>query len=93
MKISDSYKVAINNAFRRCIFYSREKENVLNILHTLVHGSSNVTIIPPIQGLELEKIDDTHDKATFIFDDYTFVGIITWKLSSNGKNIVFIKIE
>lgn len=93
MKVSDSYKTAINRAFRHCVFLRRSKDVVLNTLQTKVYGSDNVRIIPPIQGFDLEKIDETHDRVTFEFEDYSFEGIITWKLCANGLNAVFLKIE
>jgi hypothetical protein len=61
MKISDSYKIVINNAFRHCVFLKRDEGAVLRTLLTKVHGSANVSIIPPIQGLKMVKIDETHD--------------------------------
>ena len=93
MKISDSYKIAINNAFRHSVFLKRDEDVVLRTLRTKVHGSANVSIIPPIQGFKMVKIDETHDRVAFEFEDYSFEGIITWKLCANGLNAVFIKIE
>ena len=93
MKISDSYKIAINRAFVHTIFLKRDNDVVLKTLNTLVHGSDNLSIIPPIQDVKVETIDDGHDKVTFYFDDYSFEGIITWKKSKNNLNYVFIKIE
>lgn len=93
MTIKNAFKQAIKNAFIHSIFLKRDKETILNTLNTKVHGSNNVSIMPHIPSIEVEKVDDTHDKVTFIYDDYSFVGIITWKPCANGMNFVFINIE
>lgn len=93
MSIAEAFKQTIKNAFIHSIFLKRDKEFIIKTLNTKVHGSNNVSIIPPIQKVEVEKIDDTHDKVTFIYDDYTFVGVITWKPCANGMNFVFMNIE
>jgi hypothetical protein len=93
MSIAEAFKQAIKNAFIHSIFLKRDKEFILKALNTKVHGSNNVNIVPPIQSIEVERIDDTHDKVTFGYDDYAFVGVITWKHCANGINFVFMNIE
>ena len=93
MSIAEAFKQTIKNAFIHSIFLKRDKETILKTLNTKVHGSANVGIMPPIPSIEVEKVDDTHDKVTFSYDDYTFVGVITWKPCSNGMNFVFMNIE
>lgn len=93
MTIKNAFKQAIKNAFIHSIFLKRDKETILNTLNTKVHGSNNVSIMPHIPSIEVERVDDTHDKVTFIYDDYSFVGIITWKPCANGMNFVFLNIE
>lgn len=93
MTIAEAFKQTIKNAFIHSIFLERDKESILKTISTKVHGSANVSIIPPIQDIEVEKIDDTHDKVTFNYDDYTFVGVITWKPCVNGMNFVFMNFE
>lgn len=93
MSIAEAFKQAIKNAFFHSVFLKRDKEFILKTLNTKIHGSANVSIMPPISSIEVERVDDTHDKVTFIYDDYTFVGIITWKPCANGMNFVFINIE
>lgn len=93
MTIADSFKDAINNAFAGTIFVNRNSELILNVLNTKVHGSNNVSIIPPIPYLEVNKLDDTHDKVWIKFDDYSFEGIIHWRPCTNKKHYVFICIE
>jgi hypothetical protein len=93
MTIEDSFKTAINNAFVNTIFVNRNSELILNILSTKVYGSNNISIVPPIPYLEVNKLDDTHDKVWIKFDDYSFEGIIHWKPCANKQNYVFIRIE
>lgn len=93
MSIAEAFKQAIKNAFIHSVFLKRDKEFILKTLSTKIHGSVNVSIMPPISSIEVERVDDTHDKVTFIYNDYTFVGIITWKPCANGMNFVFINIE
>lgn len=93
MSIAEAFKQAIKNAFIHSIFLKRDKESILKTLSTKVHGSANVSIVPPIPSIEVERVDDTHDKVTFNYDDYTFVGVITWKPCVNGMNFVFMNIE
>ena len=93
MLISEAFKQAIKNAFIYSIFLKRDKESILKTLNKKVHGSDSISIVPPIPSIEVEKVDDTHDKVTFAYDDYTFVGVITWKPCANGTNFVFLNIE
>ena len=93
MSIAEAFKQSINNAFIHTIFLYLDKWSILKTFNVKVHGSANVTIIPPIQNIKIERIDETHDKVTFIYDDYTFVGVITWKPCVNGMNFVFMNIE
>lgn len=93
MSIAESYKCSINNSFRNVVFMKRDEDVVLKTLCAKAHGSETITIIPPIQGFKLEKMDETHDRASFGFDDYSFVGTITWRPCADGVNVVFVKIE
>lgn len=92
MTIGDSFKAAINNAFVYTIFRGRKSEVILKTLKTKIHGA-NTCILPPMQGFKVERIDETHDKVTFAFDDYHFDGIITWKPCADQINFVFVGIE
>ena len=93
MSIAEAFKQAIKDAFMHSIFLKRDKEFIIKTLSAKAYRSNNVSLIPPIQKVEIEKIDDTHDKVTFDYDDYTFVGVITWKPCANGMNFVFMNIE
>jgi len=93
MSIAEAFKQAIKNAFIHSIFLERDKEFIIKTLNTKVYGSNSVSMIPPIQKVEVEKIDDTHDKVTFGYDDYAFACVITWKPCANGMNFVFMNIE
>jgi hypothetical protein len=89
MNIGESYKISINKVFKNTIFKGRGHKDILETLATKVHGSDNVTIIPPFQFLKVEAVDDTHDSVSIIFDDYSIDGIITWIPIPNG--FVFVK--
>ena len=93
MSIAEAFKQTIKNVFIHSIFLKRDKEFILKTLNTKVHGSNNINIVPPIPSIEVERVDDTHDKVTFGYDDYAFVGVITWKPCANGINFVFMNIE
>ena len=93
MSIAEAFKQAIKNAFIHSIFLKRDKEFILKTLRAKVHGSANVSIVPPIPSIEVERVDDTHDKVTFGYDDYAFDCVITWKPCTNGVNFVFMDIE
>lgn len=92
MKISQSFKQAINNAFVYVVFVSRDADTILKMFESNIHGS-NFKFLPPIDNVIVESIDDTHDKLTLIYDDYSVEGVVTWKPSANGINYVFVKYE
>ena len=87
MKISDSYKLVVNNIFRHTIFDSHDKKEILKNLQLNVRGSSNVTFIPPCNRIEVESIDQTHDKVAFQFDDCEVDGIVEWLPKEDGKYV------
>ena len=91
MTIAERDIKQINKAFEYTVFQSRDHDYMLRTLRTKVHGSANVSIIGEIQGFKVETIDETHDKVTFSYDDYTFECVITWQRTNGG--FVFIKCE
>ena len=91
MKISESIKRAINNAFVNTIFPNREEKAIHSTLKTKVHGSDNVGIIPTIPNIKVETIDETHDKLTLIYEDYRIEGVVTWRPTKSSY--VFVKYE
>ena len=91
MKISDSFKVAINNTFKHTVFWKRDEETFLKTFNIKVKGSDNMAMLPPIDNVGIEKIDETHDKLTLIYDDYNVDGIVTWRIV-NGHS-VFVNFE
>ena len=93
MTIVDSFKESINNAFKFTTFWARDKVTIKTTLNKTARHSDNVSLVPKIERLEVERIDDAHDKLTIIYDDVSFSGVITWKPSSNGRNFVFLGIE
>lgn len=94
MTIGESLKNAISNAFKDTIFRERTASHISQTFATKVSGSDNVTILPFIPNITIEKVDDTHDKVNLCFSDMVVEGVITWKPSSvRSGNFVFIKIE
>lgn len=87
MKISDSYKMVINNIFRHTIFDDHSEKTILKILQLNVRGSSNVTFIPPCNRIEVQNIDQTHDRLVFHFDDYQVDGVVEWLPKEDGKHV------
>lgn len=94
MTISNSVKASINKAFVGIVFFGRDVETLLKTFNTKVRGSDNVSIILPIDRLEVETIDETHDKVVIIYDDYKVEGVITWRPTTrNIKGYVFVRYE
>ena len=93
MKIGESIKKSINNAFIYTVFFKKDEKSILKTLRTKAHGG-NLEVIPPIptDGFSIEIIDKTHYKMTITYDDYVVSGVITWKINENG-NSVFMKYE
>lgn len=92
--IGQNYKEAINNDFKHSVI-KRDAESILNALNIGVKGSDNVTILPKVEKVELEKIDDLHDKLSLFWADYKTEGVVTWKLSDSKmvNAMVFCGIE
>lgn len=88
MTIGESFKEKIKSAFIHTTIRERSYDCVLKTIKGTAYGSDTFSILPPIQGFKMEKIDDTHDKLIFRYDDYTFEVFVSWKLYPNG-NAVF----
>lgn len=93
MTIGDSVKKVINNAFVNTIFMERTPKALHEAFSKNVDGSNNISILPSINNMYLEYIDENHDKVAFLYDDYVFDGIITWRKSTNNLNYVFQSIK
>ena len=94
MTIGQSIKIAINAAFVNTTFRGRDAITIRNTLNTKVHGSDNMLVIMPVPDVKVEKLDDTHDKITLIYDDVQIEGVITWIASKlMGNCFVFVKLE
>ena len=90
-KIGDSFKEAINNAFKFTRFYKRDKQTMLDTLKTKNRGSDTMSILPPIYEIAYEFLDETHDRLVLLYEDYKVDGVVTW-VPSNG-NYRFISFE
>ena len=88
MTIGESFKTAINNAFRYTLFKKRDIDYFYDMFSTNIHGT-NFTLIPPISKIKVKKIDEEHDELNLCYDDITISGVITWK-KSNDDGFIFI---
>ena len=88
MTLVQAFKKQIEDIFLYTIFYGRDAESIKERLNTKARVSK-ASFIPKVESLLVNKIDETHDKLTFIYDDISFDVVITWKKSSSG----FVLIE
>ena len=94
MTIGQSIKIAINSAFVYATFKGRDANTIRNTLNTKVHGSDNILVMIPVYEVKTEKLDDTHDKITLIYEDAQIEGVATWRASKTMENrFVLIKFE
>ena len=89
MKLSDSIKQQVNTTFKHNKFIGRDPKTMLAILNISVKNSDNMHVMPKVQDVQVEVIDDLHDKLSLLWDDYKVEGTITWKQSQDGKNFIF----
>lgn len=89
-----SFKNSINCNFK-CTLMVRTPEGVMKTLNRPIKGSDNMSIIPKVSGVELDRIDDSHDRLRLRWEDYTVEGVAEWKPSSNKleKAMVFVGIQ
>ena len=90
MKLSDNIKELVNVTFANSRFIGRDPKTMLAILNIKVKDSNNMHIMPKVQDVQVETIDDLHDKLSLLWDDYKVEGIVSWKQSDNNKNFVFV---
>ena len=92
--IGDNYKKAINSNFLHNLI-ERSADGIANALNINVRGSENMSALPNVEGVKLEKIDEIHDKLTLLWADYKVEGVVSWKPSANKlqKSMVFYGIE
>jgi len=83
MTIAQAFKKQIEDIFLYTIFCGRDAESIKERLNTKAKVSKT-SFIPKVESLLVNKIDETHDKLTFIYDDISFDGAVTWKKSSSG---------
>ena len=92
--IGENYKKAINGNFLHNLI-ERSADGIANALNVNVKGSENMSVLPSVEGVNLERLDDTHDKVTLVWADYKVEGVVSWKPSANKlqKAMVFYGIE
>jgi hypothetical protein len=75
---------AFNNAFKNCIFINRE-----NASKTIVEriDEDDVFAEKPIK-VNMERIDDTHDRLSLTFSNGELDGILTWRKTKEGNHYV-----
>ena len=92
--IGNNYKKAINNN----LIYNqieRSADGVASAININVKDSNHMHILPNVEKVELEKIDDLHDKLSLYWSDYKIEGVVAWKPSANKetKAMVFYGIR
>lgn len=92
--IGENYKQAINGNFRYNLI-ERSADGIANALNVNVKDSEHMSVLPNVEGVKLEQIDESHDKVTLLWADYKVEGVVSWKPSANKlqKAMVFYGIE
>lgn len=81
MRKDQSIKSPIKRAFLHNTFRNRTPECINNMLTRKVGKSDTLAFLPEIDKVEVEKIDDTHDKWILCYEDGNIECIVTWKPS------------
>ena len=93
MTIEAFIKNRINYVFKNSILFSRNANEIRDMLSR--KDNDGLEIIPT-DKIEIERIDNLHDKVTFSYDDYAFSGVIRWKkfslVKENDSRVVFVEI-
>lgn len=92
--IGNNYKKAINNNLIYTLI-ERSADGVAATINVSVKDSENMHILPRVEKVELEQIDDLHDKLSLYWADYKIEGVASWKPSANKltKAMVFYGIR
>jgi hypothetical protein len=92
--IGNNYKKAINNNLIYNLI-ERSADGVASAINVNVKDSNHMHILPNVEKVELEKIDDLHDKLSLYWADYKIEGVVAWKPSANKetKAMVFYGIR
>ncbi len=93
MTIRQAFIETLNNNFA-FVRMQRNANALCEVLNAKVKNSNTMRMLPIIEKVELETIDDSHDKLSICYDDYTIEGIVTWKSSTNFENaFIFMNVE
>lgn len=92
--IGNNYKKAINNNLIYNLI-ERSEDGITSAINIGIKDSNNMQILPSVEKVELEQIDDLHDKLSLYWADYKIEGVIAWKPSANKltKAMVFYGIR
>lgn len=92
--IGTNYKKAINNNLIYTLI-ERSADGVASAININVKDSNHMHILPNVEKVELEQIDDLHDKLSLYWSDYKIEGVVAWKPSANKltKAMVFYGIR
>lgn len=92
--IGKKYKQAINDNFRHTLI-ERNVDGYAAALNGNVKDSVTMHILPRVETIKLEKIDDLHDKLSLSWLDYKVEGVVTYKPSVDPRKtaMVFCGIE
>lgn len=70
----------------------RTKQSIVNLLSSKF-GQSDTNILPKLGEVEIENLNENQDKLKIIYDDFTIIGTITWRLADNKSDFVIVKID
>lgn len=92
--IGNNYKKAINNNLIYTLI-ERSADGIASAININVKDSNHMHILPNVEKVELEKVDDLHDKLSLYWADYKIEGVVAWKPSANKptKAMVFYGIR
>ena len=80
---------AFNNAFKNCIFIN--KDNALKTITERI-DENDVFTEKPVK-INMERVDDRHDRLSLTFSNGELDGIITWRKTKSGNHYVMAGYE
>lgn len=88
MTIKETIVDYANRMFRHTIFKNRDESTIFQGFQSTIHGSYSTPAIPIMNAIEVEHLDETHDKIKFIYDDATIDVIAEWRMNSQNAYIL-----
>lgn len=93
MNFNDEIIKHIDTLFRNNVCRGgRTKKGIVTLLSSKF-GHSDTNILPKLGEVEIENLNENQDKVKIIYDDFTIIGTITWRLADNKSDFVIVKID